>query len=139
VSDSPVSTDHSFAAWRAAHFTPAQLADASVSGPAAAPLGDGHPNLLKYHLGLSPWAPLPPDALVPELVGDTLALVYRRSRYAPDAAAQVEWSADLVEWSPTGVSTEVLSRTTTHEDLRASVSLAGRARLFLRLRVGENP
>jgi hypothetical protein len=45
----------SFTQWQAWYFTPAQLTNASISGPAAAPLGDGLANKLKFALNRSPW------------------------------------------------------------------------------------
>ena len=43
-----------FAAWQAANFTPAQLADPLVSGPAADPDKDGIANLAEYAFNLPP-------------------------------------------------------------------------------------
>jgi hypothetical protein len=43
-----------FAAWQARYFTPAQLADSSISGPSADPYGSSVPNLLAYALQLNP-------------------------------------------------------------------------------------
>ncbi|HWD20005.1 MAG TPA: fibronectin type III domain-containing protein [Verrucomicrobiae bacterium] len=47
--------------WRAAHFTAAELADASISGDAADPDHDGIPNLVEYGFGLDPKAVDHPD------------------------------------------------------------------------------
>ncbi len=44
-----------FDAWVDLHFTPEQLSDPNISGPEAAPSGDGIPNLVKYVLNLDPW------------------------------------------------------------------------------------
>ena len=45
-----------YAAWLSRHLTPAQLLDPSLSAEFSTPLGDSAPNLLKYALGLSPFA-----------------------------------------------------------------------------------
>src|ERR1700733_13511930 len=44
-----------FTAWQNVHFTPAQLTDPTISGPAADPAQDGINNLVKYALVLDPW------------------------------------------------------------------------------------
>jgi hypothetical protein len=43
-----------FADWQAANFSGADLADSAISGPEAAPFGDGVANLLRYALGVAP-------------------------------------------------------------------------------------
>ena len=48
-----------FAAWQTAYFTPAQIADPTVSGPKADPDGDGVPNLLEFAFNLDPTFPEP--------------------------------------------------------------------------------
>lgn len=49
----------SFSAWQHLYFTPTQLADATVSGPAADPDGDGVGNLLEFAFNLDPTYPEP--------------------------------------------------------------------------------
>lgn len=90
----------SFTAWKALHFSGAQLGDASVSGMFASPLGDGVPNLLKHVLGAGPFetvrvlAPVsgPADAV------PTFAFAVHAS--APDIDLVVESSFDLASWTP---------------------------------------
>jgi hypothetical protein len=43
-----------FATWRSNYFDAAQLADSSISGPAADPDGDGTPNLAEFAYNLHP-------------------------------------------------------------------------------------
>lgn len=43
-----------FGDWLHAYFTPAQLADSTITGPNADPDGDGVPNLLEYAFNLDP-------------------------------------------------------------------------------------
>ena len=42
-------------AWNTRNFTAAQLSNAAISGPLAAPAGDGVNNLLKFAFNMSPW------------------------------------------------------------------------------------
>ncbi len=62
----------------------------------AAPLGDNYPNLLRYHLGLSP-RESSSGVFEQELAdnGSRLVLRYWRALHAQDAIAQVKWSGDL--------------------------------------------
>ncbi len=48
-----------FADWQQAYFTPAQIADNTVSGPNADPDGDGVSNLLEFAFNLDPTFPEP--------------------------------------------------------------------------------
>lgn len=131
----------SLAAWRDIHFTPAQQADNTISGPAATPAADGVPNLIKYHLGLDPWRPATPaDLPRAELnpAGDVLTFVYRRNRYTVNhTSGTVQWSESLAPdtWSSAGITSEIVSQTATHEDVEAHAPLIDRPRLFMRLHV----
>jgi len=89
-----------FEAWRQAQFTPAELADASISGPGAMPAGDGVPNLLKSVLGAEALEPLPPE-LRPGIVREAGQLRYRFVRAAAAAGLEAlpETSTDLATWA----------------------------------------
>jgi hypothetical protein len=123
------------------HFSKAQLANPAISGPQAAPAGDGVANLLKYHLGLGdPWVPAAPSALPGAMLhpdADTFVFTYWRDRNATDSAGFVEWSETLAPdtWFTEGITTEIVDQTDTHEAVEATVPLADRLRLFMRLRV----
>jgi photosystem II stability/assembly factor-like uncharacterized protein len=133
----------SLAAWRAASFTPGELANPALEaarwGDLAAPAGDSLPNLLKYHLGLPPLHPAPsPLALLPAAADDDgrIAVRHQRARAAPDAEAWIEWSADLHAWSRDHLAETVLRRTETHEEVETTLAIEPRPpRVFLRLRV----
>jgi hypothetical protein len=58
----------SFEDWRTAHFTPQQLQDPEISGPAADPDHDGLPNLMEYALNLDPLDGRHLQALRPGLI-----------------------------------------------------------------------
>lgn len=90
--------------WKSVHFTAEQLA-ASLGNDSAAPAGDGVPNILKYALGLTPFAP--PGAALPEVAvaADHLALSYRHVAAAADVVCRVEVSPDLRVWSSGGAAT----------------------------------
>lgn len=86
--------------WRAYYFDDAQLADAQVSGPLAAPAGDDVPNVVKYAFGLSPWEPRTFDDFPSATVeGNHLTLVYERQKGFADLVFRPKVSGDLIDWS----------------------------------------
>ncbi len=125
-------SDATLDSWMERHFTPEQRADPETGGPLADPAGDGVANLLKYHLGQSPWTAGP--GFRPQMVAssDVFSITYPRAVDAPDAPAVVEWSTTLEEddWHdagpvpPGGNGQGVIS-----------IPKQGRERLFLRLKV----
>ncbi len=88
-----------FEAWREEYFA-GQLDNPEISGPEAAPAGDGVSNLVKYALGLSPWDPA--------AAGDTgtvavtnegeVVLIYWRRTDIDDIEYIPEVSDDLIVW-----------------------------------------
>lgn len=124
----------SLAAWRRQHFSDAQLADPDISGNEASPGGDGQPNLLKYHLGLSPWQNLPPEsALTPGVQNGAFFAEYRRSRQAPEVIGRIEASSNLQHWFPLETSSEVLEQNATEARVRATGPSDVVSPLFFRL------
>ncbi len=142
-----------FAEWVAATFPEPQRADPHVSGPLAAPFGDGLPNLLRAALGLGS-APVPAGSL-PALTheGGHLVLRYRQlvggqGRPGIDYAVGgllylVEVAHDLGggAWAsgesvvePLGAP-QAIDGVTELVAVRMKAPLAERARAFLRLRV----
>ena len=86
-----------FAAWQAANFPPADLANPLVSGDNAAPFGDGIPNLLRYALGAAAGSAVE----LPEFTRSGATATFR-FRYDPslfDLVYQVETTGDLADWS----------------------------------------
>jgi photosystem II stability/assembly factor-like uncharacterized protein len=87
--------------WRAAHFTTAEFANAAISGPLAAPAGDGVCNLIKYALGLDPKSPgaqfLPTRGLD---AGQHLTITFSRPAGIAGLTYLVEASGDLSTWLP---------------------------------------
>lgn len=94
----------SFESWRIRYFPSEELNQPELSGPAAAPDGDGVPNLLKYYYGLPGKTParadrLPRGLLLP-LEGRTyLAMEYWRDKLATDLQAEVQLASTLTNWS----------------------------------------
>lgn len=95
----------SYDAWKANHFTAAELIDASISGDAADPDGDGLANLVEYALGSDPKTADRtghPAPMIQTLNGQPyLTLSFRRLLLAYEISYTVEVSDDLVHWRST--------------------------------------
>ena len=93
IKDTPID------AWRFSKFTPAELADPSVSGDLADFEKDGIANLHEYAFGLEPKTPdvagLPAQFIQP---GGALAISYTHVKSAVDISYVVEVSNDLAAW-----------------------------------------
>ncbi len=131
----------SFATWKAAWFTTAQLNNPIISGDFANPSGDGICNLLDYAFNLAPT--LHNSALFlpqPAEQGGFLALTYTVNKSAGDLVYSVEVSGDLQTWnsgpaytsSPVVLSDDGATQTVQVTDLTPT-SAANRR--FIRLRV----
>jgi hypothetical protein len=91
-----------YAGWRTARFTPAELADPAVSGPRADPDGDGIPNIVEAAVGSSPTIK-DPRSLALSLISSTLANGVRTTALATqraespveDLKLEIQASADL--------------------------------------------
>jgi hypothetical protein len=126
-----------FDRWSAINFSPEDLADPSISGPLAAPGGDGISNLLKYAFGFSPRTPVSSaDLPAPEMVDGALQLTYRERWDALDLEYIPESSEGLDDWNRTNV-VEVSRLSDGEYDLvTVSAALsAGAPRGFLRVMI----
>lgn len=129
----------SLTTFKSSFFTSAELANDTVSGPAADPDGDGYTNLLEYALGTNPKHADQP-AQQSALVDGNLALTYTRSKTAADLAYIVEVSNDLQTWKSgasdisiaTVLNDDGYTQTLRVKDLRAPSSIEPR---FMRLRI----
>src|SRR6185295_1131317 len=93
--------DRPLHSWQRASFSPAQLADASISGDSAIPDHDGLPNLLKYAMGIPPFMASPTNKPAAQLDSNGyFACSYTRSKTAIDVSFTLEGSQDLKTWSP---------------------------------------
>lgn len=118
--DSGALPPENFAAWQTLYFSPAQIADPSVSGPPADPDGDGVANLLEFALNLDPTFTEPatmtpgtglrglPTVRMETISGtDRLTIEFvRRSAASGSGLTYVpEFSSDLVAWDSGGTTT----------------------------------
>jgi hypothetical protein len=124
--------------WLSQYFTPSQLADPTISGDMATPNGDGTPNLLKYAMGISPWAETPvPTAEDIETVGGNsyLRLTINTNPAATDVSYIVEVTGDLAAGNWTSAGTVVESNTGSQLVVRDNVPVGSAPSRFIRLRV----
>ena len=130
-----------YTAWRSTQFSAAELADATLSGDAADPDGDGRANFLEYALGTAPRDASDGVVNTPALalVSGKLALGYTRPADRADLVYAVEWSADLLTWYADAEHLEAASETPTTGGTLVTVSarlaLSAQPRQFLRLKV----
>ena len=99
----PVSA--SFEQWREGHFTPAELAEPTLSGPDGTPAGDGVPNFVKYALALDPHQSASREALAKWQVSSNpgercLEVEFTRAKGLADARVRPLFSTDLRTWLP---------------------------------------
>jgi FAD dependent oxidoreductase len=87
--------DTPFDAWRFTHFSSAELADSSISGPFADPDGSGAVNLLRFFSGTDSW---PRTSILAQ--GGILYFQFDRHRSAADLGYRIEESSDLHQWNP---------------------------------------
>jgi len=92
--------DTQYDAWKSLQFTPAQLADPAISGPAADPDADSTPNLGEFFAGSDPLQPdLGPVAELVE-IDDQLHLTIRRNPAAWALNVQIDASDTPSGWEP---------------------------------------
>ena len=87
-----------FTAWASRYFTPDELAASNISGPLAAPNGDGVPNLLYYAFNANPRTG--DRSVLPRVAQENgfLTLTYTVNPDATDLTYTVEVSSDCVTW-----------------------------------------
>jgi hypothetical protein len=141
----------SFGAWRRLYFSPAQVADAAVSGPLADLDGDGIENLMEFALNLDPsfseravmtagnglrGLPL---VRLEQVAGDgrlTIEYVRRSAGSGSGLSYHAEFSPDLVNWQAGGDETvEPLNPRWERVKTVDSVAGGGPGARFARLRV----
>ena len=120
-------------AWLAAHFSPAEQAEPSVSGDDADPDGDGHSNFLEYALGSDPRSGAAPLPLAVRAVPDALAVDYPAPR--PELRYIAERSADLVAWAAYDIADAPAAGETPGDLRTATAPRDENDRVFLRVRI----
>jgi hypothetical protein len=132
--------DKPFDAWRFAHFTASELANAAISGDTADPDVDGIVNLLEYAFNLDPKIASGAGLPTQSLDQNHLALTFRVNKSAIDLTYIVQVSSDLVTWNsgPSYTSAPVVladdgsTQTVKVSDLTL---VTGANRRFMRLRI----
>ena len=94
---------------------------------------DGVSNLLEYATAMN--AALS-DAVpaTAQKAANVLEFIYTKNKAATDVAFTVEWSDDLANWSTVGVTSTVLTETSTTQQIKATMP-AGATRRFVHLKV----
>lgn len=85
--------------WKLAHFSAADLADPTVSGPHANPSGDGVENLIRYAHGAGPHDPVLHLLPVVGTSGPARVFKFRYDATKTDLRWRVRASNDLSDWS----------------------------------------
>ena len=137
-----------FAHWRQARFTPAQLADGTVSGPTGDPTKSGLGNLLRYAFNAEPFAggrnvlPVTASELSASDGKRHLTFTYRQRIASTDLGYLVEVSDNLSAWDGTGAQIEQVGTPTATGDgvtqtvkMRVIAPMDPSVRKFVRLRV----
>lgn len=140
-----ITIDSAFTAWQAANFTPAELADSSISGDLADPDGDRRTNLIEFALGSNPHVPdAPATGLSTTNVSGSnyLTITFRRRNPLLDLAYTVQNGASLTIWGNTAVQVGSAVSNGDGTDtvtFRDSVPLTGSTQRFMRVQVQRTP
>jgi fibronectin type 3 domain-containing protein len=126
-----------YAAWQQPYFTPAQLADPTLSDPDADANNDGFSNLLAYAFNTSPWSNLTSTLPTTAVQSGYLTTTYTRRKAPSDVTYSVEVTDTLTTWQPATTQLNVSSpdATTERVTLRDNVPMSGAAKRFIRVRV----
>jgi hypothetical protein len=96
-----VSSNITFAAWRAARFSEAQIGQPTIGGPGADPDGDGTVNVLEYAFGLNPQVKdSPVFSFGYSRANGSLTANYKRLRFPSDLTYNWLTSTNLQTWTP---------------------------------------
>ena len=139
-SSAVVFIDGTLDSWRSDRFDQADLMDpakeATVWGDSANPDGDRFANLIEYFMGFDPLVNDGEDAIDFLVDESGLSLSYRKSKFAPDAVGEVEWSINLLNWFSTDITEVVVEDLGASEVIEATVPInSGENEKFMRLKV----
>ena len=98
-----------FELWQTEVFTSLELTNAAISGPHAAPAGDGVNNFTKYALGLPPRTPAVRPLIPLHLEDGGAVLTYTRLEMATDVIYRIESSTDLLVWSAANLAQQTVA------------------------------
>lgn len=135
--------------WTTLHFTSEELADTAISGPEAAPLQDGVPNVLKFLHNIEPMLPMSSEdrAALPKLGLETagevnyLTLTYRDNAEATNLTVEVQASSDLLQDPWESMTPDVIEYLPDPDPVtgdpikRVKVDVTGLENAFIRLKV----
>jgi hypothetical protein len=130
--------------WLYGSFSEVDLFDpaleAEVWGEHADPDEDGLSNLMEYFTARDPRRADSTAVLgAPQIAGEEIFVEFRQSLSAIGVVGQVEWSADLLNWSRLGVEQEPIGEDSGHVVMRASRSIGEARKAYFRLTVQRAP
>jgi hypothetical protein len=126
--------------WRNTYFN--NPSNVGAGADTASPAGDCVPNLIKYALGLNPFATAAgsqlPAASILQFSGQSyLALTVNRTAQAPDVTYTMEVSGDLMTWVSGLPFTVTITNTPTQFIGRDNTSMGTATSRFIRLHVSD--
>ena len=128
-----------FTAWQGTHFPQAELTNATVSGAAADPDGDGMPNLAEYAFGHDPHVAEAGAIQSPTMQTDGgtnyLYVTHHRNHYASGITITYEASTDLTSWAEVTPETVSATQIDAQKDLVTVRFVASGPSEFVRLRI----
>jgi hypothetical protein len=142
----PLTVQTGYGIWSGTFFSPEQLADPAISGPAATPQHDGVSNAVKYLTAINPSVPmgtgtysmLPARGSITLSGTQYLTLTYRRNQNTPGLSLSVQSTADLLAWSnviPDGTDTIGFDSSTGFPIVRLRVKMSSEPTMFIRLQI----
>jgi hypothetical protein len=127
-------------AWRARHFTPAELDDPAISGDDADPDHNGLTNIQEYLHGSDPRDSQSRGVLRTSMAGGHLSMVFTRLA-GPDAGFSLgsEATRDLADWKAPDHQERVLNTENGIETVEARLPITGGEKGFIRLSYRQAP
>ncbi len=114
--------------WLQNNFSPQQLGNPAISGLLAEPAGDGVPNLVKYAFNIGSFVDGQPFLPHVTSAGGQVTLSFLGQQ--SDVTYTVQASTDLINWSTTGVNSQVNG-----QQITASYPIPAGGHAFLRVMV----
>lgn len=122
-------------AWRSLHFTPAQLADHTISGDSIDPDGDGVPNWVEYLHGSNPLDAEDTGISPIRIESDFLRCVYTRNTGAANGGSlNCQASRGLDHWNAPDLQERVINTHDGIETVEVRLPLSGGEKGFIRFR-----